>query len=291
MIKNLLIIIFLTTSNLTLGQNINKTELMGEWEALSVEIPDQVPEKEAVNFMKDAFTGAIFHFQGNGIFNIRYGKNADERIKDLFNPSGENWRIENGVIKLGNNDDGFSSMHIRYQSINEIIYFVMPMMRLNVRKIKSEKAEPYEEVSSKYDNTLIENSQSSELKIVEISESDIVPFKVAENPPLAVDCKSKWKVQKQRECTASFIQKHLQRKFNTELAGDIEITGRIRIEINFIIDKNGEAVNITATGGPELMNQNAVDVIATLPNLSPATHNGETVNVSYFLPLLFLIEE
>lgn len=289
MFKNSVIVLFLIISNLTLGQNIDKAELIGQWQVLKVEITEKTPEKEAVKFMKEAFLGAIFHFQGNGVFNITYGENADERIKNLFNPSGENWKIDNEIIKLGNNNDGFSSMHINFQRLNEVTYFVMPMMRLKVKKIKSEKAEPYHEISTIKVNKSTESKQNTKLRIVEISENDIVPFNIVENPPLAVDCKTKWKVQKQRECTVSFIQKHLQRKFNTELAGDLGITGRIRIEINFIIDKNGETVNITASGGPELMNQNAIDVIASLPKLSPAIQNGETVNVSYFLPLLFMV--
>ncbi len=51
-------------------------------------------------------------------------------------------------------------------------------------------------------------------------------------------------------------------------------SGRIRIEIDFIIDKNGSAVNINASGGPDLINQNAVDVIATLQKLKPGSLGG-----------------
>jgi len=127
--------------------------------------------------------------------------------------------------------------------------------------------------------------------ITELNENEIVPFPIVDNPPLAPDCKTKWKVEKRKECLSDFIQHHVQRKFNTELAGDLGIVGRIRIDLEFVIDKNGKAVNITATGGPDLMNQNAIDVISILPNLEPATHNGKIVNVSYKLPILFYVEK
>ena len=82
---------------------------------------------------------------------------------------------------------------------------------------------------------------------------------------------------------------HVNKNFNTELAGDLGISGKIRIEVNFIIDKNGDIINITAEGGPEVMNDNAVEVIASIPTLKPGMKNGEKVNVSYVLPILFQV--
>ena len=61
--------------------------------------------------------------------------------------------------------------------------------------------------------------------------------------------------------------------------------------IEFIIDTNGKPINITASGGPEIMNQNAIDVIGLLPNLRPGTKNGKPINVSYKMPLVFQIAD
>ena len=58
-----------------------------------------------------------------------------------------------------------------------------------------------------------------------------------------------------------------------------------------MIDTNGKPINITATGGPEIMNKNAIEVIGLLPNLKPGTKDGKPINVSYKMPLMFQVAD
>ena len=275
----------------TKAQNLNEKEIMGEWNTVSVFIPDEVPEKEAVKFMIDAFTGAKFNFKGNTVFKIKFGKTADSRIKELFFIDGENWVIENDQIKIGTDGNGFSTMHITVQKTNGKTYFLLPMMRLEMEKIKDD--EPSKPKISKSKNTKQNKPDYSNIELInkEIEINEIVDFKDIENPPLAPKCKSKWDIEKRKKCTSKYINMFLARKFNTDLAGDVGLVGKVRIMIEFVIDINGKAINITASGGPEIMNQNAIDVIGILPNLKPATKDGKPINVSYKLPLSFFVAE
>ena len=118
----------------------------------------------------------------------------------------------------------------------------------------------------------------------EINENDLIHFAVIENPPLAPYCKEK-------KCTSKYIQMHVERNFNSELASEVGISGKIRIMIEFIIDVEGNPINITASGGPEIMNQNAIDVIAVLPKFKPGMKDGKPINVSYNVPLLFQVKD
>ncbi len=135
-------------------------------------------------------------------------------------------------------------------------------------------------------NSETEKPQTISEKVT-ASEPEPMPFKLADVPPLAPDCKAKWKVEKQQKCTQIFISSHVNRKFNTELVSELGLTGRIKIDVTFTIDKEGKPKNISATGGPEIMNQHAVEVIEILPRLTPAMHNGEVVEVSYNMPIVF----
>ena len=182
-------------------------------------------------------------------------------------------------------------MNITFQESNGKTYFILPMIRLEMEKLSDDKPSKPKVVKSKSEKT--ENVDYSKAEIItkNIDESKIIDFKEIENPPLAPDCKSKWNVEKQKECTNKFIQRHVMRKFNTDLAGDVGLTGRIKIMIEFIIDTKGKPVNINATGGPEIMNQNAIDVIGLLPNLKPGIKDGEPINVSYKMPLIFQIQD
>ena len=112
----------------------------------------------------------------------------------------------------------------------------------------------------------------------EINNRDIIPFALIENPPLAPYCIDK-------ECTSRFIQKQVERKFNTDLISEVGISGKIQVMIEFIIDIEGKPIKITANGGPEIINQNAIDVIADLPKFKPGMKDGKPINVSYVLPV------
>ena len=108
---------------------------------------------------------------------------------------------------------------------------------------------------------------------------------------MAPGCKSKWYLEKRRKCTIKYINRHVAKKFNINLASELSLSGKIKIDIEFVIDTDGKPINITANGGPEIMNQNAIEVIGLLPDFKPGTKNGKPVNVLYKLPLIFRITD
>lgn len=120
-------------------------------------------------------------------------------------------------------------------------------------------------------------------------EAEPIGYNHVDVPPLAPNCKTKWKLEKRQTCTREFINGYINRKLNTDLVSELGLTGFVKIEVTFTIDKEGRSKNISATGGPEIMNQNAVEVIETLPQLSPAMNNGELVEVFYKVPIAFSI--
>jgi protein TonB len=130
-------------------------------------------------------------------------------------------------------------------------------------------------------------TNTEEVKAVE---SEPMPYNRVELPPLAPNCKEKWKPEKKQKCTREFINSYINRRLNTDLVSELGLTGFFRIDLTFTIDKEGKSKNISATGGPEIMNQNAMEVIQTLPQLTPAMHNGELVEVYYKVPIAFSIQ-
>ncbi|WP_458629237.1 energy transducer TonB [Winogradskyella sp. PC D3.3] len=286
----LLVVITLIVTLSTTAQNLNDESIMGEWVTINVEIPnpENARQKEASKLMTDAFLGSKFNFKGNKVFKITYGKTTDARVKELFFLDNQNWIIENDQIKIGMNND-YSSMHIMFQEINGKTYFLLPMMRLEMEKISNDTPSKPKLITSKKEIIEPVDYSKSELVLKEIDASQIIEYSLVENPPLAPDCKAKWSLEKRQECTRNYINRFVSRKFNTDLAAEVKVTGKIKINIEFVIDTNGKPVNITATGGPEIMNQNAKDVIGLLPDLAPGTQNENPVNVLYKMPLIFHI--
>src|SRR5690606_5830066 len=122
-------LIFGTLAN---AQKLDDKYLMGEWKAISVDIPnaDEIPQKEALKMVEDAFLNSKFNFKGNKVFRIKFGKLADDRMKELFFLDNQNWVIKNDQILIGTENDGFSIMQILFQENNGKIYFILPTIRL-----------------------------------------------------------------------------------------------------------------------------------------------------------------
>ncbi len=149
------------------------------------------------------------------------------------------------------------------------------------------------------EETVIESAEvDQEEEIVEIEEIDEavdeeiadVPFAVIENVPIYPGCEKKKNNNEKKQCMSEKIQKFVQKKFNTELAGDLGLEGRQRISVQFKIDKNGNVVNVRARAPHPKLQEEAIKVVKSLPKMIPGKQRGQAVGVLYSLPILFQVE-
>ncbi len=149
------------------------------------------------------------------------------------------------------------------------------------------------------EETVIESAEvDQEEEIVEIEEIEEavdeeiadVPFAVIENVPIYPGCEKKKSNNEKKQCMSEKIQKFVQKKFNTELAGELGLEGRQRISVQFKIDKNGNVVNVRARAPHPKLQQEAIKVVKSLPKMIPGKQRGQAVGVLYSLPILFQVE-
>ena len=149
------------------------------------------------------------------------------------------------------------------------------------------------------EETIIESTETSaDTEIVEIEEIEEaveeeivdVPFAVIENVPIYPGCENEKGNAAKKKCMSEKVQKFVQRKFNTELAGDLGLEGRQRIAVQFKIDRNGKVVNVRARAPHPRLEQEAVEVVSSLPDMTPGKQRGKAVGVLYSLPILFQVE-
>lgn len=288
-----LLSIFFFIKLIASAQNIDAKHLMGEWQAVQVSVPnaDEVPQKEAIKFIEDAFLNAKFYFKGNTVFRIKYGTSADERIQELFDIDNQNWRIIEDKIQIGTENDGFSGMHITYQEHEGKTYFLLPMIRMEMTKLRDDNPSKPKTITAPTKRKQPMDYSQIELVNRELDASEILDFNTIKNPPLGPDCKSKWDTDQKKTCTKKYINSFVARKFNTELAAELGMRGKVRVVVEFIFDTTGKPINITASGGPNVLNDHAINCIGLLPNLKPGTKDGKPINVSYKLPITFQIME
>ena len=148
------------------------------------------------------------------------------------------------------------------------------------------------------EETIIESAEvNQEEEIVEIDdieeadeEIDDVPFAVIENVPIYPGCENKKNNAEKKNCMSEKVQKFVQKKFNTDLAGDLGLEGRQRISVQFKIDKYGNVINVRARAPHPKLEQEAVKVVKALPKMIPGKQRGKAVGVLYSLPILFQVE-
>ncbi len=87
------------------------------------------------------------------------------------------------------------------------------------------------------------------------------------------------------------ITKHVNRKYNTGLAGDLGLSpGKKRVYVQFKIDNTGKVTNVMARGPHARLEKEAIRVVELLPDMTPGKQRGRPVGVKYTLPITLIVE-
>ncbi|MCT8339696.1 energy transducer TonB [Flavobacteriaceae bacterium TK19130] len=150
------------------------------------------------------------------------------------------------------------------------------------------------------EETIIESTEASQeeeiVEVEEIVEEEVeeviedVPFAVIENVPVYPGCENKGSNAEKKKCMSEKVMKFVQKKFDTDLANDLGLEGRQRIFVQFKINNKGKVVDVRARAPHPRLEREAVDVVQSLPNMTPGKQRGKPVGVLYSLPILFQVE-
>ena len=154
------------------------------------------------------------------------------------------------------------------------------------------------EGEAEIEETVLESTETNQeeeivvedIQIEEVEEDVEVPFMVIENVPVFPGCESGSNDAK-RKCMSDKISEFVRRKFNTDLAGDLGLTGRQRINVIFKIDKSGNVVGIRARAPHPRLQAEAERVVNLLPKMLPGKQRGKPVVVPYSLPIIFEVQD
>lgn len=150
------------------------------------------------------------------------------------------------------------------------------------------------------EETIIESTEThQDEKIVEVKEikeevveEEIadVPFAVIENVPVYPGCENERGNDAKKRCMSEKVAAFINKKFDTDLAGDLGLAGRQRISVQFKIDKNGKVIDVRARAPHPRLETEAVRVVQSLPDMTPGKQRGKPVGVLYSLPIVFDIQ-
>ncbi|GAA4279883.1 energy transducer TonB [Gaetbulibacter aestuarii] len=150
------------------------------------------------------------------------------------------------------------------------------------------------------EETVIESTEADQeteivdvedVQVDEVEEDVEVPFAVIENVPVFPGCENEQGNNAKKQCMSEKIQKFVTRNFNTELASDLGLTGRQRINVIFKIDKNGNVTGVRSRAPHPGLEKEAARVINMLPKMKPGKQRGKAVTVPYSLPIVFQVQD
>lgn len=120
-------------------------------------------------------------------------------------------------------------------------------------------------------------------EIFDISKVEVVP--------IYPGCEMKMNNEERIKCMSEKLTQLIQRKFNTDLAETLGLTGIQRINLQFKIDKSGEITDIlTRAPHPELERE-AERLAKKIPSMMPGMQRHQPVSVLYNLPIVFKVQD
>nr|WP_321230629.1 energy transducer TonB [uncultured Psychroserpens sp.] len=117
------------------------------------------------------------------------------------------------------------------------------------------------------------------------------PFnmKDVEIVPVYPGCEKMTSNSERIKCMNEKITKLVQRKFDTDLAGELGLSGTQRINVQFKIDKSGNVTEILTRAPHPSLEKEAERVTNKIPKMEPGLQRKQPVSVIYNLPIVFKV--
>jgi protein TonB len=107
--------------------------------------------------------------------------------------------------------------------------------------------------------------------------------------PIYPGCEKSTTNSERVKCMSQKLGKLIQRKFNTDIAAHLGLTGLQKIDVQFKIDKNGLITEVKTRAPLQQLEDEAKRVVNKIPQMIPGKQRNEPVSVLYNLPIVFQI--
>lgn len=129
------------------------------------------------------------------------------------------------------------------------------------------------------------------LSETELQARPSLPFALIEQPPIYPGCEELSK-EDTRACLNRNMQLFVKENFDVKLGQNLGLKpGKNRIFVLFTIDANGQVSDVRSRAKHPSLEEEAIKVISSIPDMTPAFHEGERVTVKYSMPIVFNVEE
>ncbi|WP_372768340.1 M56 family metallopeptidase [Lutibacter sp.] len=177
------------------------------------------------------------------------------------------------------------------QKIKQLKYLLVAPLLLSMLLLSSFESNSIENLKNiPLGNDTFFKEDTAALKTLDsIKQENVVPFALIENAPVFPDCVGD--EEKLRTCLQEKIANHVSANFNPGLAKELGLkTGLKKVFVMFIIDDEGNIIDVQAKAPHKKLEEEAIRVINSLPKMTPGINKGKMVGVKYSLPIAFMVE-
>lgn len=133
-----------------------------------------------------------------------------------------------------------------------------------------------------------------EVKDIEVADlpEEIEDYSImsVEEVPIYPGCERLKNNEERKSCMNEKISLEVSRKFDAAIGEKLGLSGIHRIYVNFRIEPTGNITIIGARGPHPKLEEEAIRVAKTLPEMQPGKQGGKPVGVIYTLPIIFKIQ-
>ena len=131
-----------------------------------------------------------------------------------------------------------------------------------------------------------EDNSPESIDDVSLASANEIPFGVIDEVPVFPGCEG---AVDKKACFQEKIQEHIRKHFNyPDEAQALGIQGRV--SAIFVMDEEGNVVDIKMRGPHELLEEETQRILAKLPQMQPGKHEGKNVKVPFSIPITFRLD-
>lgn len=115
-----------------------------------------------------------------------------------------------------------------------------------------------------------------------------IQFDDVENSPVLSNCNN-LSQERTKQCFIVGINELIRINFNSDFVSN-DVSATQKINVTFIVEKNGGLSNIGVNSSNKNIKDEITRILKNIPEMKPASQNGENVAVSCSFPMVFEIK-
>ncbi|UKM63715.2 energy transducer TonB [Flavobacteriaceae bacterium GSB9] len=286
-IKNLTIVLLYFTFNALFSQNISNKILDGSWKVIEANIDTSISNfnKKEIDALHSFFKSTAFIFNKKGIVFIKTDKSIPKPFNNNIFNKALYFYTANNTINIGNSKKMSNILYVQAQQKENSLLLNFNGAQLELKKIGKSTKLKIDKEALLSTGRFLENKPLINDTIEEIIENNLDAFSTTYN---CAHLKNKSELKK---CVSQTVMGFFMRKFNTEIASSLGLSGMFKSDIEFIINDKGHVTNISVESNNEGLSDEIIRTVNRFPRFIPAIKNNKYVNSKYSFPFVFQVQD